>query len=296
MSFVEVLDVGPRDGLQDAPVQLRPTQRARLVAGLLAAGVPRVEAVSFVRPDRVPRMAGAEEVVAALTADDRARCCGLVLNERGFERLEASGLREVRFALGVSDDFHRRNAGASRSEGLEQACRVLDRARDAGIGGGVILATSFGCPLSGEVAAADVLELARELARAGARELIFADTIGVAVPAQVRAVVVPALELGPRIGIHLHNTRNTGYASTLAAIAEGVTLVESSLGGLGGCPFSPGASGNIATEDLVHMLDREGTATGIDLDALLSVGRSLVAIGLALDSGVHMAGPFAIAG
>ena len=295
MSFVEVVDVGPRDGLQDAPVQLQALQRARLVAGLLAAGVPRVEAVSFVRPDRVPQMANAEHVVAALTVEQRARSCGLVLNERGYERLEASGLPAFRFALAVSDAFHRRNAGASTRDGLAEAVRVLERARDAGLEGGVILATSFGCPLSGEVTADEVLALTRELAAAGARELVFADTIGVAVPRQIRAVVAPALELGPRIGIHLHNTRNTGYACTFAAIEEGVTLVESSLGGLGGCPFSPGASGNIATEDLVHMLDREGISTGIDLDALLALGRALATHGLTLDSGVQKAGRFAAA-
>jgi len=285
---VEIVEVGPRDGLQNAPVQVAPAERAALVDRLASAGLTRIEAVSFVDPARVPRMAGAEEVIAALTDDVVACGCGLVLNERGLDRLLATRLRSVRFTFAVSDAFNRRNSNAGTGRLLEAAHTTLARAREAGLRTGVVLATSFGCPFAGEVEAGATVELAAAVARAGPDEIVFADTIGVAVPRRVRAVLEGAAGLGPALGVHLHNTRNTGYANAYAAVAAGATIVDASIGGLGGCPFAPGATGNIATEDLVYLLEREGVATGIDADALHETARRLRdGTGLVLDGQLH---------
>jgi hydroxymethylglutaryl-CoA lyase/(R)-citramalyl-CoA lyase len=237
-------------------------------------------------------MAGAEEVIAGLEPEQVRRCCGLVLNRAGYERLAGSGLRDMRFTFGVADAFNRRNAGVSAEQGLEAAAAAIAAAEAAGMRTGVVLATSFGCPFSGEVPASRVLEFAERLVVAGASEVVFADTIGVAVPRQVRALLEPAAELGVPLGVHLHNTRGTGFACAFAALVAGARIFESSIGGLGGCPFAPGASGNIATEDLVYMFEREGVATGIDLAALLPLGAGLGDLGLALESGVQRAGSF----
>ena len=256
--MVDIVEVAPRDGLQNAPRSFGPEMRAELCMRLYAAGVRRMEAVSFVHPQRVPQMAGAEEVIALLPAPVVKASEGLVLNERGLERLLQTGLRRARITVGVSDAFNRRNAGMSAQDGLDAAGRMVARAHEAGIWAGVGLATALGCPFAGEVSPEVALEAGRRAADAGADEIVFADTIGVAGPRDVRALVEPALAWGVPIGIHLHNTRNTGYANALAAIEAGATVVDAATGGLGGCPFAPGATGNIATEDLVYMLDRDG--------------------------------------
>lgn len=293
MTRVELVEVAPRDGLQNAPTTLPPAVRAELVGRLSAAGLRRFEAVSFVRPERVPQMAGAEEVVAGLSPADRERACGLVLNERGLERLLGTGLREVRFTFAVSDAFNRRNSNASSQAGAEAAARALARARDAGLRAGVVLATSFGCPFSGEVEPRLALEAAEAMAAAGAQEIVFADTIGVAVPRQMRELLAPARGLGVRLGVHLHNTRNTGYANAYAALEAGAEIFDASAGGLGGCPFAPGATGNVATEDLVYLFEREGVDTGVDLDTLIAAATWLGSEwGLALDGQVHRVAPF----
>lgn len=290
---MRLVEVGPRDGLQNAPTQLAPSVRAELVARLAATGLDRIEAVSFVHPGRVPRMAAAEEVVALLRAGGGPSPCGLVLNERGFDRALAAGLDDVRFTFAASDAFNRENANATTADGLATALRILGRAKDARVHAGVVIATSFGCPFTGEVDPGAVLELARRLDAAGAPEIVFADTIGVAVPRQVRELVRAARPVGADVGVHLHNTRNTGYANAYAAVAEGADLLDASVGGLGGCPFAPGATGNIATEDLVYLLEREGVATGVDLDALVATARWLGAgTGLALDGQLHRVAPF----
>lgn len=284
MIDVEVVDVGPRDGLQNASTPLSVADRVRLIRELLAAGVPRVEAVSFVHPGRVPQMAGAEEVVRGLTDDERARCCALVLNERGYERFLRAPVGGLRIALAVSGAFQQRNAGMSRAEGVRQATTVLRRAAADGVPAGVVLATSFGCPFDGEVDVAAAVDTAAALVDAGAREVVFADTIGVAVPGHVRTLLALAAGLGATLGIHVHNTRNTGYACTLAAVEHGATVVDASVGGLGGCPFAPGASGNVATEDVLYMLEREGLATGVRAGAVTDAGRWLGELGLTVDS------------
>jgi isopropylmalate/homocitrate/citramalate synthase len=296
MTDVTICDVGPRDGLQNLSQVLDFTVRAELVDRLAAAGVPMIEAVSFVHPERVPTMADAEAVLRAASPPPATRCTALVLNRRGFERLAATGLREVRFSFAVSDTFNRRNSNASLTTGLTTAREVIEAARARGIRVAIVLATAFGCPFEGEVDPGLVIDIAADLAHAGADELIFADTIGVAVPRHVRALVTPALALGPSVGVHMHNTRSTGYLTTFAAIEAGVAIADAAVGGLGGCPFAPGATGNIATEDLVYALEREGVDTGIDLEALIHVASWLEeCLAEPLGGQVHRAGGFPLA-
>jgi isopropylmalate/homocitrate/citramalate synthase len=266
-----ICDVGPRDGLQNEEHHLEPQTRAELVNRLAAAGVPRIEAVSFVNPARVPQMAGAEEVVAGIERRPGVVYAGLVLNERGYDRLAETDLDEVHFAFASTETFNRRNQNASPEESVDVAAKIVDRAHDDGIRATVTIGTSFGCPFEGAVDPARVLGFAERLAAAGADEIVFADTVGVGVPRQVKEIVAEAVGIGPPVGVHLHNTRNTGYANAYAALEAGATVLDASVGGIGGCPFAPRATGNICTEDLVYMLHGEGVATGIDLDALISV-------------------------
>jgi hydroxymethylglutaryl-CoA lyase/(R)-citramalyl-CoA lyase len=284
------VDVGPRDGLQNAPNVLVPAARAALVRRLASAGVARIEAVSFVRGSRVPQMAGAEEVIEALKPAAKARSCGLVLNEQGYDRLRASGLGRFRFAFAASDAFNLRNSNATTAAGVVTAEALLARGRSDAISGGVVIATSFGCPFQGQVDPGYVVEIAGLLAAAGADEIVFADTIGVAVPSQIRRIIEPASRLG-RVGVHLHNTRSTGYANAYAGLEAGARIFDSSIGGLGGCPFAPGASGNIATEDLLYLLEGEGIETGADLDALIATTVWLRdTFGLAPEGQLHRVG------
>jgi isopropylmalate/homocitrate/citramalate synthase len=266
-----ICDVAPRDGLQNEEKHLDPETRAELVNRLAAAGVPRIEAVSFVNPARVPQMAGAEEVVAGIERRDGVVYAGLVLNERGYERLAATDLDEVHFAFASTETFNRRNQNASPEDSLDAAKAIVASAHADGIRATVTIGTSFGCPFEGAVDPARVLGFAEELAAAGAEEIVFADTVGVGVPRQVRGLVGAAVGLGPAIGVHFHNTRNTGFANAYAALEAGATVLDASVGGIGGCPFAPRATGNICTEDLVYMLHGEGVETGIDLDALIAV-------------------------
>ena len=289
--MVTVCDVGPRDGLQSQPQTLAPGVRAELCNGLAAAGLPRVEAVSFVSPARVPQMAGAEEVVAALGQRAGVVFAGLVLNERGYERLAAAGLVEAHLTVAVSESFSRENANVSVEEAVAAAERILARAREDGIRVTVTLGTSFGCPFEGLVEPASVLALAERLAAAGAAEVVYADTIGVGVPHQVKDLLGASWGLGVPIGVHLHNTRNTGFANAYAALEAGATIFDASIGGIGGCPFAPRATGNIATEDLVYLLHGEGVETGIDLDALIGVSEWLESVlGRELEGQVYRAG------
>jgi hydroxymethylglutaryl-CoA lyase/(R)-citramalyl-CoA lyase len=278
-------DVGPRDGLQNEPDALAPSIRAELVDKLAAAGLPRIEAVSFVRDDRVPQMAGAEEVVSAIERRDGVEYAGLVLNEQGFGRLRATGLDRVNVTLGATDTFNRRNANASLAEATARVERILaeaDRPTTATI------SVSFGCPFEGEVDPGAVVELAGKLE---ADELVLADTIGVATPSAVRSLVERVNALGKPVGFHGHNTRNTGYANALAALEAGATVLDASIGGLGGCPYAPRATGNIATEDLVYLLEGEGVETGVDLDSLVHVSHWLeTLLGRTLEGQVYRAG------
>jgi hydroxymethylglutaryl-CoA lyase len=282
---VILCDVGPRDGLQNEPETLAPSVRAKLVNMLAAAGLPRIEAVSFVREDRVPQMAGAEEVVAGIERRDGVQYAGLVLNEQGFERLRATGLDRVNVTLAATETFNQRNGNASLAEATARVERILaeaDRPSTATI------SVAFGCPFEGRVDPAVVVELAVKLE---AGELVLADTIGVATPSAVRSLVERVSALGKPVGFHGHNTRNTGYANALAALEAGATVLDASVGGLGGCPYAPRATGNIATEDLVYLLEGEGVETGIDLDALIEVSQWLEGVlGRTLEGQVYRAG------
>jgi hydroxymethylglutaryl-CoA lyase/(R)-citramalyl-CoA lyase len=294
MSRVTVCDVSPRDGLQnDAAVQ-EPSVRAELVNRLAAAGLPRVETVSFVNPARVPQMAGAEEVVAAIERRPGVVYAGLVLNDRGYDRLAATGLDEAHFAFAATETLNQKNQGASIAESIEAAGRIVGRAHEDGIRATVTIGVSFGCPFEGEVEPQHVVRLAERIAALGPDEIVLADTIGVGTPGRVGRLVESVAGLGTTVGVHLHNTRNTGLANAYAAIQAGALVIDASVGGVGGCPFAPRATGNIATEDLVYLLHGEGIETGIDLGALIGVAEWLEGVlGRQLDGQVYRAGTFA---
>jgi isopropylmalate/homocitrate/citramalate synthase len=288
-----IREVGPRDGLQNEQEVVAPETRAELVRRLADAGLKRIEAASFVNPERVPQMAGAEEVVAALDRHEGVIYAGLALNERGYERLRETGLDEVSFALAATESFSQRNAGASVEESIDAASRIVARAREDGTRASLTISVAFGCPFEGRVDPDRVVEIAERLAATDADEIVLADTIGVATPTQVRRLVERVAELGKPVGGHFHNTRNTGFANAYAAVEAGVALLDASVGGLGGCPFAPKATGNIATEDLVYLLEGEGVETGVDLDALIEVSTWLEELlGRQLEGYVYRAGPF----
>ena len=291
---VTVCDVGPRDGLQNEATTLPPETRAELVNRLAAAGVPRVEAVSFVNPARVPAMAGAEEVVERIERRDGLELAGLVLNVRGYDRLRATDLDRLSLTFAATDSFSGRNANQTVDEALAAAARILASAREDGMPATVTISVAFGCPFEGAVAPEHVLGLAEEAIEFGAGEVVFADTIGVATPTQVRHVVVDAVKFARPVGVHLHNTRSTGFANAWAALEWGATIFDGSVGGVGGCPFAPRATGNVATEDLVYLLHGEGVETGIDLEALICVAEWLEGVlGRELPGQVYRAGTFA---
>jgi isopropylmalate/homocitrate/citramalate synthase len=283
---VTICDVGPRDGLQNEEQTLEPSVRAELVNRLAAAGLPKVEAVSFVSPERVPQMAGAEEVVAGIDRREGVAYSGLVLNEKGYERFAATGLDELHFTLAATEAFNRRNANRSVDESVEELARIQT---DSPVS--VSISVSFGCPFEGEVDPQNVLRLAERVTEAGADEVLFADTIGVGVPRQVRELLGGASGLGVPVGLHLHDTRNTALANAYAGLEAGATVFEASVGGLGGCPFAPRATGNVATEDLVFLFHGEGIETGIDLGALVGVAQWLEGVlGRPLPGRVYRAG------
>jgi isopropylmalate/homocitrate/citramalate synthase len=292
---VTLCDVGPRDGLQNDRETLAPAVRAELCDRLAATGLPRVEAASFVNPQRVPQMAGAEEVFAALARRDGTVQAALVLNRRGLDRATAAGADEIHLAYPVTDAFAQRNQNTTVEEAAAGAAAMIAAAHDAGLRATATLGVAFGCPFEGRVDPGVVVDHAGRMAAAGADEIMLADTIGVGVPSQVRRLLPAAIAAaGDRpVGLHLHNTRNTGYANAEAGLAHGATVFDASVGGLGGCPFAPRATGNIATEDLVYLLDEEGVETGVDLEALIGVAEWLSGVlGRELPGLVHRAGPF----
>jgi isopropylmalate/homocitrate/citramalate synthase len=288
-----VCDVAPRDGLQNDATHLSPAIRAELVNRLVGAGLTHVEVASFVNPKRVPQMAGAEEVVAAIDRHPGVTYSGLILNARGYDRLAACGLDEVHMSVAASETLNQRNQNAGVQESLADVQQIIARAHGEQRHVTVIVAASFGCPFEGAVDPARVLALAEQAVGAGADEIVFADTIGVGVPGQVRELVTRGRELGVPVGVHLHDTRGTGLANAYAALESGVSALDASAGGVGGCPFAPGATGNIATEDLVYLLHGEGVDTGIDLDGLIAVSHWLAAqLGHDIPGRVQRAGDF----
>ncbi|HSU02317.1 MAG TPA: hydroxymethylglutaryl-CoA lyase [Nocardioides sp.] len=265
---VEIVEMAPRDGLQNEATLLSTADKVELVERAVAAGTRRIEATSFVNPARVPQMADADEVMAAVPRRPGLRYAGLVMNERGLERALAAGVDEVDVVVVATDTFCRRNQGVSTAEAADLATVLVARARESGVFSTVTVAAAFGCPFEGEVSEDRLREVLARVADAGPDEVSLADTIGVAVPSQVSARLLMAAEVAGGdvpLRVHLHDTRHTGVANAVAAHAAGVRTLDASIGGAGGCPFAPDATGNVATEDLVYLFDRMGVDTGLDL-------------------------------
>ena len=273
MRDITIVEVSPRDGLQNESEILSTDAKVDLITRLVDAGARRIEAVSFAHPKLVPAMADAEAVMARVPRCDDVSYAGLILNRKGLDRAVGAGVDEVNVVVCVSDTFSGRNQNVTADEAMKMAGEVVDAARAQGLATTITLATAFGCPFEGEVDPARVAEFARRCADSGVQELGLADTVGVGVPSQVRDLTARVRDLvgkdGPALRFHFHNTRNTGFANAYAAVAAGVDVLDASAGGIGGCPFAPRATGNIATDDLVYMLERMGRPTGIDLAALL---------------------------
>jgi hydroxymethylglutaryl-CoA lyase len=272
MARVELVEVAPRDGLQNEPVVLGTADKVELVRRCIDAGLRRIEAVSFVHPQRVPQMADAEAVMAALPRVAGVSYAGLVLNERGLDRALTAGVDEINVVVVATDEFSRRNQGHTTMEGVALWSKIAARARAAGLRRTVTIAAAFGCPFEGEVASDRVLDLVRRVAEAEPDEVALADTIGVGTPDQVRGLLTGAaaiLPAGTPLRCHFHNTRNTGYANAVSALDSGVAALDASVGGFGGCPFARAATGNIATEDLLYALDRMRVTTGVRIDPLI---------------------------
>ena len=275
---VTIVEVSPRDGLQSDPAMLSTAQKVELITKAARAGLRRIEAVSFVNPKRVPQMADADAVMDALLADDEtrslgARYIGLVLNRRGLDRAISTAVDEINVVVIASDTFAERNQGAPTEALLDAAAEICAEARAAGIFCSVTVGASFGCPFEGEVPLQRMEWVLSRVAECSANEVALADSIGVAVPADVRARFALASQVlgGVALRGHFHNTRNTGLANALAAVEAGATTLDASLGGIGGCPFAPNATGNIPTEDLAYLLARSGFELGVDVEALLEI-------------------------
>ncbi len=275
-SKIEICEVGPRDGLQSEPRIWSVDERVELINRLSATGLSRIEAVSFVNPKRVPQMADAEEVMAKIKRPAGVSYAGLALNVRGAERAIEAGVDEVRYVVVASETFSQRNQGASVDAILAGFSDIADKVTQAGLKLSATVAAAFGCPFEGDVAPSQVASITKRLVDDGAVEIGLADTIGSGVPTQVTEIYSQVREaVGDKIGLgfHLHNTRNTGFANAAIAVGEGVLFLDASVGGLGGCPFAPKATGNIATEDLCFMLRNMGYETGIDIEALIEVAQ-----------------------
>jgi len=278
---IEILEVAPRDGLQNEKVAIGTPDKLALIGRAIAAGARRIEVNSFVNPRAVPQMSDADAVAAGLPDRDDVTYIGLVMNRRGAERALATGRIDQLGAVSVATDtFAMANQNQTSDGSVDAARAIIAAAQGAGRTGQVTIAAAFGCPFEGEVAEARVLAMAAALAQAGPVEIALADTIGVANPAHVGRLVTQVRDLIAPIPVrvHFHNTRGTGLANVWAAIAAGATTVDAAIGGLGGCPFAPGASGNVSTEDVVYMLERAGIATGLDLGALIDTNHWLGAL------------------
>lgn len=297
---VDLIEVGPRDGLQNEATVLDTVAKVELIRRCLGAGLRRIEVASFVNPARVPQMADAEAVLHALgVSPPGASFIGLVLNRRGLDRALRTTVDEINFVVGASDGFNEANAGVSPAETMSSIEAMLPEARAAGRATTVTVSVAFGCPFDGEVDVDQVAALAKRAAQAGADEVALGDTIGVAVPADVGPMVdaVRSVANGARIRCHFHDTRNTAIANVYAALQAGVGAIDASVGGAGGCPFAPNATGNVATEDVLYMLDRMGVVTGVDADAVVGTGRWLgEQLGRALPSALARAGGFPVPG
>jgi hydroxymethylglutaryl-CoA lyase len=294
--YIEIVEVGPRDGLQNETATLPVETKLELIRRLEACGARRIEAVSFVNERRVPQMAGAEAIMDDLPHEAGRSRIGLVLNERGWDRALGAKVDEANVVVCVTDEFGIRNQGAPVAAQMAALAEISRRQRaEGGPPISVTFSVAFGCPFAGEVSEDQVTALAREAGALGVREIALADTIGVADPWTVRTRIEAVRKAAPgaRLRMHFHDTRNTGLANAFASVEAGVSVLDASCGGLGGCPFAPNATGNIATEDLVYMLERAGYETGYDLASLIEVGRWISeAIGKPVHSALGRAGGF----
>lgn len=274
---VQIVEVGPRDGLQNESAILSTDRKVKMIGDLANAGLSRIETVSFAHPDRVPQMADAEAIMASLPQREDVSYVGLILNWRGWQRATETSVDEINMNVSASNTFNLKNQASDTDETIEVLGRVVQDASGSGIPVTGTIATSWGCPFEGEVSLDRLLLVAESVAATGVSEIAIADTIGVADPWSVAERVSHVQQVVGDIPLraHFHNTRNTGIANAYAAIQAGVSTLDSSVGGLGGCPFAPNATGNIATDDLVYMLDRAGLSTGVDLESVIEVSRGL---------------------
>ena len=292
---LEIVEVGPRDGLQNTDTLVDAGTKVELITRMLDAGVRRIEATSFVHPGKVPQMADAEDVMAAVPRDRGASYIGLVLNERGLDRALAAEVDEANVVVVATETFSRRNQGADVATMLAAWERIAARAQAEGLRTSVTISAAFGCPFEGEVDPAQVVEIASRVAHVGPDEIALADTIGVAVPPQVTDLVSRVTErvAGVPLRCHFHDTRNTGIANVVAALDAGVAALDASVGGIGGCPFAPAATGNIATEDLIYLLDRMGVDHGVSLAETIDTARWVGdRLGITVPGLLSRAGPF----
>ncbi|NCF52591.1 hydroxymethylglutaryl-CoA lyase [Gammaproteobacteria bacterium] len=276
---ITLVEVGPRDGLQSEPEILSTETKAKFVEMAIDAGVTRLEVASFVHPKKVPQMADAEALIERLPQIDGVSYIGLIMNERGLDRALTTKVHEIGMVVVASDTYNRKNQGVGTAESVAAWKSIARRAQENGLRANVMIASAFGCPYEGEVKVSRVVDLVKQVIEAEPAELGLADSIGVAVPNQVTDVLGAVREVIGDLPVrcHFHNTRNTGLANAQAAVEAGVTYLDASIGGIGGCPFAPAATGNIPTDDLVYMLDRSGVATGVSLEKIIAISRWLEA-------------------
>ena len=274
---ISIIEVGPRDGLQSEPEILSTDAKNEFIRRAIGAGIRAIEVTSFVHPKRVPQMADAEAVIAGLPKRNDIRYIGLVLNQKGFERARDSGLGEIGMAVVASDTYNQRNQGVPTSESVKAWLGIARQARAAGMRANVMISSAFGCPFEGEVPLRRVLDLVDQVMVGDPVELGIADSIGVGVPVQVTEMIHAVRERAPAVPIrcHFHNTRNTGLANAQAALDAGAASLDASIGGIGGCPFAPAATGNIPTDDLLYMLERSGVETGVSLEQIVDTSKWL---------------------
>jgi hydroxymethylglutaryl-CoA lyase len=287
MRHIQIVEVGPRDGLQNEPDIVSTADKLAMVGAMIDAGVRRLEVASFVHPQRVPQMADAEAVIAGLPDRDDVSYIGLTLNKRGVLRALATreggrrGVDEIGCVIVATDTFGQKNQGQTVAEGIAEASEMIRFAKAEGLVAQVTISAAFGCPFEGDVPPQRIVDIAEAVLEAGPAEIALADTIGVGVPAQVTDLYGRLREFVPtdvRLRAHFHNTRGTGIANAWAAIQAGVTTLDASLGGLGGCPFAPKATGNIATEDLIYLAQQSGIEHGMDLDAVIAANRCMAEV------------------
>ncbi len=274
---ITLVEVGPRDGLQSEPEVLPTATKVEFVEKAIDAGIRRLEVASFVHPKRVPQMADAEALIELLPDRADVAYIGLIMNERGLDRALATKIGEIGMVIVSTDTYNRKNQGVDTAESMRVWGAIAKRSKEHGLRANVMISSAFGCPYEGEVTAGRIVELAKRAIEAEPAELGIADSIGVAVPDQVAEVLGRVREVIGDLPLrcHFHNTRNTGLANAQAAVAAGVSYLDASIGGIGGCPFAPAATGNIPTDDLLYLLDRSGVETGVSLPKIIDVSRWL---------------------